>query len=286
MRKPLTQIALSLILSVIYPFPSWAETVLEEIKRTGIIRAGVRQDAAPLGYLSQPDRKWEGYCIELMELLATRLQEQLSLSQPIKVEYIQSTLENREQIVADGTVHLECGPNTITRTPQPGIVYSDRFMPTGVYLLVKPDNQPLINPSGALENITIGVLPASLTEQFITGRYSLAKPVAYSGNSGRENAVRDVLNGTINAFASDGLLLIGEVLRQPGVTKQDYAFVPNEPLTCEFYGMILPEGDISWLNTINSLILVRETLDIFSQMYGSDSAYVTTTEAALKKCTL
>ncbi|ERT08406.1 bacterial extracellular solute-binding s, 3 family protein [Lyngbya aestuarii BL J] len=131
-----------------FPLPSFGATVLEEIKTTGILKAGVRQDAAPLGYRSAKG-EWEGYCFELIELLANRLQKQLNLSQPIKIEYIKSTLENREQIVRDKTVHLECSPNTVTRTPQSGIVYSDRFLITGVYLLVRPDNKGYINPSGA-----------------------------------------------------------------------------------------------------------------------------------------
>ena len=283
MRRQLAQIALSLALSIFLPLPSFGATVLDEIKTTGILKAGVREDAAPLGYRSTTG-EWEGYCIELIELLATRLQQQLNLSQSIKIEYIKSTLENREQIVRDKTVHLECGPNTVTRRPPSGIVYSDRFLITGVYLLVRPDNKAYINPSGALENISIGVLPASLTEKFITSRYSLAQPIEYSGTSGREAAVEDVLSGQINAFASDGLLLVGEVLRQPEVSKADYALVPSEPLTCEFYGMILPEGDIAWLNTINSLILVQESVEILTKLYGDDSAYVQTTEAAINKC--
>lgn len=283
MRRKLAQIVLSLALSIFFPLPSFGATVLEEIKTTGILKAGVRQDAAPFGYRSTTG-EWEGYCIALIELLATRLQEQLNLSQAIKIEYIKSTLENREQIVRDKTVHLECGPNTVTRTPQSGIVYSDRFLITGVYLLVRPDNKGYINPSGALENISIGVLPASLTQRFITSRYSLAQPIEYPGISGREAAVKDVLSGQINAFASDGLLLVGEVLRQPEVSKADYALVPSEPLTCEFYGMILPAGDIAWLNTINSLILVQESVEILTKLYGNDSAYVQTTEAAIKKC--
>lgn len=283
MRRKLAQITLSLALSIFFPLPSLAATVLEDIKTTGILKVGVRKDAAPLGYLSS-EGNWQGYCMELMELLATRLQTQLNLTQPIQIEYIQSTLENREQIVRDKIVHVECGPNTVTRIPQPGIVYSDRFLATGVYLLVRPDNQAYINPSGALENISIGVLPASLTERFITSRYSLAKPIEYSGNAGREQAVQDVLSGTVNAFASDGLLLVGEVLRQPEARRTDYALIPDEPLTCEFYGMILPDGDIAWLNTINSLILVQESVDILRRLYGSDSAYVQTTEAALNKC--
>ncbi len=285
MKTQLATIALSLILSVILPLPSLAGTVLEDIKRTGVLKAGIRQDAPPLGFVSA-DGKWEGYCIELMELLGKRLQEQLQLSQPIEVKFIPSTLENREQLVKDGKVHLECGPNTIMRNPQPGITYSDRFLATGVHLLVRPDNQSYILPSGALENISIGVLPNSLTQQFISSRYSLAKVVEYPGVDGRKNAVEDVIQGRLNAFASDGLLLVGEVLRNPSISTQDYALVPQEPLTCEFYGMILPQGDLSWINTVNSLILVEETVNILTGLYGKDSEYVKTLESAHNKCLL
>lgn len=285
MKTKLATMALSLILSVILPLPSLAGTVLEDIKRTGVLKAGIRQDAPPLGFVSA-DGKWEGYCIELMELLGKRLQDQLQLNQPIEVQFIPSTLENREQLVKEGKVHLECGPNTIMRNLPPGIVYSDRFLATGVHLLVRPDNQAYIQPSGALENISIGVLPASLTQQFISSRYSLAKVVEYPGVDGRKNAVEDVVQGRLNAFASDGLLLIGEVLRNPAISTQDYALVPQEPLTCEFYGMILPEGDISWINTVNSLILIEETVNILTGLYGKNSEYVKTLEAAHNKCLL
>ncbi|MEB3885023.1 transporter substrate-binding domain-containing protein [Lyngbya sp. CCY1209] len=285
MSNTIVRVVLSLILSVLFPAAASAETVLEDIRRTRTLKAGVRQDAAPLGYRSPETGEWEGYCIELMDLLANRLTEQLQLAEPVRVELIQSTLENREAIVQDGTVHVECGPNTITRTPKPGIAYSDRFIATGTHLLVTQDNAAVLNPSGAMENITIGVLPASLTERFITSRYSLAQPVEYPGTNGRFEAVRDVGEGNINAFASDGLLLVGEVLRQPESDRDDYALIPEEPLTCEFYGMIVPEGDLAWLNTVNSLILVRETLDILRDLYGRDSAFLTTSQAALNKCT-
>ena len=219
-----------------------------------------------------------------MDLLGERLQKQLKLSKPIEVQLIPSNLQNREQLVREGKVHLECGPNTILRNPEPGITYSDRFLATGVHLLVRPDNQSYIQPSGALEAISIGVLPASLTQQFISSRYSLAKVVEYPGVDGRKNAVEDVVQGRLNAFASDGLLLIGEVLRNPEIKPQDYALIPKEPLTCEFYGMILPAGDMSWINTVNSLILVEETVNILTGLYGKDSDYVKTLEAAHNKC--
>ncbi len=283
MKKNLTAVAFSVFLSLLLPLPSWAETVLEEIKRTGVLKVGVRQDAPPLGYVST-EGKWQGYCLELMNLLGQRVGEQLNLTTPVQVELIPSTLETRETMVVDRTVHVECGPNTITRNPKPGIVYSDQFLTTGVYLLVKPENQEFVIPSSSLQNVTVGVLPASLTEQFIRSRYPLARITEFPGIDGRKNAVEAVMNNNLTAFASDGLLMIGEVLRNPNVNSNDYALVPNEPLTCEFYGMILPQGDTTWLNTVNSLILVQESVEILRQLYGSNSDYLKTTEAALQKC--
>lgn len=35
--------------------------------------------------------------------------------------------------------------------------------------------------------------------------------------------------------------------------------------------MMVGEGDIAWLNTINSLIVVEETLAILQNLYGCDS---------------
>ncbi len=41
MRRKLAQITLSLALSIFFPLPSLAATVLEDIKTTGILKVGV-----------------------------------------------------------------------------------------------------------------------------------------------------------------------------------------------------------------------------------------------------
>ena len=54
--------------------------------------------------------------------------------------------------------------------------------------------------------------------------------------------VSAVVNGNIDAFASDGVLLSGELARQ-SLAPENYQLIPEEPLTCDFYGLILPVGD-------------------------------------------
>ncbi len=69
------------------------------------------------------------------------------------------------------------------------------------------------------------------------------------------------------------------------MTLDEYTLIPDQPLSCEFYRMILLESGQAGLNIINSLILVQESLEIVRQLYGNNSASVTTAEAALQKCT-
>lgn len=84
----------------------------------------------------------------------------------------------------------------------------------GTYLMMKPDRRLIVNPDGFMEGILIGYLNNSLTKEFIDSRYQLADQKVYQGASGRKTAVKDAVAGTIDAFASDGILLVGEAFRE------------------------------------------------------------------------
>ena len=49
MSNKLATITLSIILSLTFTSVSLAETVLSEIKRTGVLKVGIRRDAPPFG---------------------------------------------------------------------------------------------------------------------------------------------------------------------------------------------------------------------------------------------
>ncbi|MEG4349569.1 hypothetical protein QUA74_07485 [Microcoleus sp. LAD1_D3] len=47
----------------------------------------------------------------------------------------------------------------------------------------------------------------------------------YEGITGRKSGVKDAVSGTIDAFTSDGMLLVPEALRH-GVTQSQYSLIP------------------------------------------------------------
>lgn len=292
MNKTITHLLLSTVLGMNFAlFTSAkvnAQQVLTDIEKTGTLRVGVRKDAAPLGY--EKNGKWQGVCVRLMEDLHEQISKQLN--RPIKLEMLETNLDEgsekgRYTSIKNKRVHIECGPNTITKRAATGATFSLPFMYTGTYLMMKPTRRLLVNPSGFLEGLKIGVLEGSLTEKFISSRYQLAQQRLYQGRDGRALGVKEAVAGITDAFASDGILLVGEAQRQ-GIDSESYVIEPPGPLTCISYGMILPVQDEQWKQTVNKFLLdsktINDIVEIFREVDGPASPYINVTIAATDQC--
>ena len=103
------------------PPPPEEESILEAIQRTGELRIAMRRDAVPFGYADNQDN-WSGYCPTLALSLRDYVRDRLQQDITIELVELPSTLDNRFDLVRDGNVYLECGPNSI-RTGVDGIVF-------------------------------------------------------------------------------------------------------------------------------------------------------------------
>lgn len=265
-----TATVLGLISSLLLPLPGFGATVLEEIRRTGVLKVGIRQDAAPFGYVDEQG-DWQGYCFDLANALQASLEEQMP-GKEIQLEVVQSTLENRFEIVPDGTVHLECGPNTI-RNDVPGVTFSTAFFITGTHFLIKAENTEQFAFGSNLAGLRMGALTGTITENFISEKYPQAELVRFTGVTGRADGVGAVASNEIDGFFSDGILLIGEVVRQD-LSSDSYTLVPERPLTCDFYGLVLPAGDNQWRNTVNSFIDNQQAKEVWGNWFTALFPYV------------
>ena len=240
-------ISWGIAISVLFPQLSQARTVEEEIKKTGVLKVGIREDSPLFGFGSEK----VGYCADFANSLAENLSQ--TIGKTIKVKLFKSTTQNRWDLVKDGKVHLECGPNTITteREKEYGIKFSRPFFVTATQVFAS-----LESTEQSLQTGTIGIIPGTTNEE----EFRLVYPddrIDDSFKSRREgiNAVQDQ---KIQGFASDGILLAGtaSVLE---INPEQYNLVTplinNIPL-CASYGMILPKGEENspWHDTVNSWI--------------------------------
>ena len=252
--------------SVVAVAPKKQKDIIAEIKDTKTLKIAMRSDAAPFGYIEPQNSLWTGYCEDLTDSLGEYLAQQLNITSGLKVIKIPSTLENRFQLVQQGTVHLECGPNTIGKNPE-GFNFSDVFFVSGTRFLVSNGNATKVDPQQNLEGIPTGVIEDSTTAEFVQETYPQAELVFFQGEKGRMQGVTAVSNGRLDAFVSDTVLLSGEINRQQ-LAPENYQLIPEKPLTCDFYGLILPEGDREWQDLVNSFVISKRETDLRNKWLG------------------
>lgn len=243
-----------------------SETVLERIDRTGLLKVGIREDAVPFGY-RDVNGELTGLCLDFLEIFREELKKKLN-KKAIAIKLYKSTLFNRFELVGDQIVDLECGPNTIRVVPDYDVQFSVPFFWTGTQLLINADNANLFKRNRRLNEVEIGVLRNTTTEQIIAQQYPSADLVAFQGATGRYRGVQALRGGQIDAFASDGILLIGEALTQGLGIGNSYLLVPDYPLDCQAYGLIVPDNNPEWLDFVNSVVKTASTRDSFEEWFG------------------
>ncbi|WP_238568953.1 alpha/beta hydrolase [Xenococcus sp. PCC 7305] len=244
--------------------PSRPKNVLTEIENTQTLKMAMRSDAAPFGYIDGQKDLWTGYCDDFADSLGQYLAQELNLTSAIKIVKLPSNLENRFELVEDELVHFECGPNTI-RANTENTIFSDLFFASGSRFLVRDRNQ--IDLNNNLEGLQTGVLQETTTVEFIQETYPESELVYFGGEEGRTKGVTAVTNGNIDAFVSDTILLSGEIDQQ-NLLRENYQLIPDNPLTCDFYGLILPQNDPQWRNAVNSFLRTKQQRNVFEKWFG------------------
>ena len=244
--------------------PVKAEDTLAKIQRTGVINLAIREDARPFGYLDANNRL-QGYCLDFFALLESRLLKELKRDS-LSVKLFKSTINNRFSLVANDITDLECGPNTIGSDPPENTTFSSSFFLTGTQFLVNKNNN--LDLDRDLDGATLGVISNTTTAKFIARRYPQARLRKYRGVTARNRGIQAVAQGKIDAMISDGILLRAEAQQQE-LSSADYPLVPDLPLTCDRYGMIITSEDPQWQDFINSAIDSPEVKALSKVWFGS-----------------
>ncbi|BAP17953.1 amino acid ABC transporter substrate-binding protein [cyanobacterium endosymbiont of Epithemia turgida] len=257
---------LTLLLSCSTPVKAQSKSILNEIVRTGLLKIGIREDAVPFGY-RYSNNNLAGVCLDLIYILREKLKEKLN-KEVILVRLYKSTFLNRFELVSDGIIHLECGPNVIRKIYGLNAMFSNPFLSTGTQLLINKKKQNDINFNDSLVGVNIGVLDNTGSQQLIEAKYPAANIVKFQGITGRFRGIQALQGEKIDAFASDSILLIGEVILQELDLGKEYILVPEMPFNCKKYGLILPNNDSQWQEFVNSVITDGNLSKIFKKWFS------------------
>jgi polar amino acid transport system substrate-binding protein len=266
------RIMLAFWLSLLTLTPGLAkgETILEKIDRTGLLEVAIREDAVPFGYRDGANNL-EGLCLDFIELTREELKKKLGLK-VISIKIYKSTLFNRFDLVENKTVDFECGPNTIRATIDQNVTFSQPFFVTGTQFIIRTEQRANFNLS-TLEEQRIWVLRGTTNSDFLRERYPKAIFEEFQGITGRARGVQALVRGRIDAFASDGILLLGEAIELGLALGADFVITPRNPLDCQYYGFILPNNDPQWKSFIDAVITTSQNRDILKQWFAEIAPY-------------
>lgn len=238
---------------------AWAQSgTLDKIKRTGTIALGYREASIPFSYIGD-NRLPAGYSVELCQRVAESVRRQLGLAE-LQVRWVLVTPGNRVEKLAGGEIDLECGSTTNTLSRQEQVSFSLLTFADGGSLLMKADSGLLgLADMGGRK---IGVVPATTTERALEdalARHNVkAETVKLKDHA--EGLVA-VMDGKIDAYASDRVILVGLVL---GSGNQKSLRLSHDLFSYEPYALMLRRNDSAFRLAVN-----RE----LARLYRSEEIY-------------
>jgi len=229
-------------------FAQDAEGTLEKIARTGEFVIGYRTDASPLSY-ENADGDPSGYSVDLCRRIAAGVKAHLS-EVDIETKFVSVSSDERIAAVISGEIDIECGSTTITLSRQEQVDFTIPTFVTGASILslAGAGIQGMSDLSGKKVGAVKGTTTVELLRENLQQNLIDANVVIVAS---REEAMNRLNRGDIDAFASDQIVLIGQIIEATFPKK--YSLL-DETFSYEPYGLVVRRNDADFRLVANRAI--------------------------------
>jgi glutamate/aspartate transport system substrate-binding protein len=231
-----------------------AEGTLDKVAKSGEFVIGYRTDASPLSYENASGEP-AGYSVDLCRRIAAAVKAHLGKSD-IETKFVPVSSSERISAVKDGKIDIECGSTTMTLSRMAEVDFTVPTFVTGGSVLTLSENNinglsDLAGKKVGVEETTttVGQLRAYLEKNLIDAEVILIES--------RADAMQQLTSGAIDAFASDQIVLIGQVIE--AVYPKRFSLA-DETFSYEPYGFVVRRDDADFRLVANTAI---------SQLYRS-----------------
>ncbi len=207
---------------------------LDEVKKRGVVRVGVRQDVPGFGIV---DEKGEtvGFDIDIANEVGKRL--------GVKVELVPVTAATRIPLLQQGRIDMIAATLTHYRERDKVVDFTIGYFWTGQKLMVKKDSG--IKSAADLAGKRVGTTAGALALKNLAA----AQPKAVGQTfEGYPEAFLAMQRGLIDAVVADIIILAG--LRANSPKPDDYLIV-GESLGGGDYAIGVRENDSKWRDSLN-----------------------------------
>lgn len=230
---------------------------IDDIKARGTLLVGSTGDYKPMSYLNKETGKYEGYDVEVMELLAQSL--------GVKVEYVPTTWKTLTADTMAGKFDVAmCGiTRTFARAQQMDM--SKGYLIFGKTILVRKADADNFKSEADLNNKKVRVMvnPGGTNEKFALANLPDCTLLVHPQNA--------EIPGLIAEGKADAM--ITETMEARRYVRDDARLAApliDDPFTKNQFGILMQKGDQEFLNYVNFFMEEKEmdgTLDKLEDQY-------------------
>jgi ABC-type amino acid transport substrate-binding protein len=221
---------------------------LKKIHETKTISVAYRTDALPFSF-EDNEKKPSGYSVDLCRSVVGVIERQIGVT-PLQIQWVPVTVQNRFTAISSGQADMECGATTVTLARMKLVDFSSLIFVDGTGLLIRGSTAG--NSLLDLSNKKIGVIVGTSNERALAEalKAKVVTAVIVAVKT-RDEGLAQLEAGTIEAFASDRVLLVGlaSKAKDPKSLK-----LLDKPLSYEPYAIMLPRGDWAMRHAVDSAL--------------------------------
>ncbi|MEE9159216.1 MAG: amino acid ABC transporter substrate-binding protein [Gammaproteobacteria bacterium] len=213
---------------------------LKRIDDTGQINLGYREFEPPMSFRDNSGKP-VGYSIDLCDHIAAAVKKRLGRSD-ITLNYVPVTAENRFTSIESESIDILCGATTKTLGRSERVGFTQLTFVTGASLL-SMDDAKVPNVLG-LKGKRVAVVSTTTTIEALKGALNetLVDAEVIPVSSATEGmALLD--KGEVDAFSSDQVVLIGQVIERDSGKKY---FLSQELFSFEPFALAVKRGDVDF----------------------------------------
>jgi glutamate/aspartate transport system substrate-binding protein len=239
---------------------------LRKIRDSKSITVAYRTDALPFSFNDEKGQP-AGYTVDLCKRVVASIEQQLKL-QGMKVNWMPATAQNRFDLVSKKQADMECGATTATLSRMEIVDFSNFIFVDSTGVLVR--NESGVKTFTDLAGKKIAVISGTTNERALN---EALKKRLINGSvvtvKNRDEGLEALEKGTVDAFASDKILIAGLSVKVKDATR--YTMLQDD-LSVEPYGIMLPRGDAGMRLAVNRALAqvykTPEIVDIFNRWFG------------------
>ena len=258
------------LLTVLLASPALGQDLqgtLKKISDSKTISLGYRETAVPFSFVGA-DKQPAGFVVDLCRRVAGGIQQQLKLAD-IKMNWVLVTSENRIQMVANGTIDLECGTTTQTLRRSEQVDFSLMTFVDGGSFLVKADSK--LNSLADLANKKVAVIPTTTTATSLNDALQKSfTTVQIVPVKDHADGLAALESGRADAYASDRTILIGLAVTSKEPSK---LALSDQGFSYEPYGLVLRRNDSAFRLSVNRVLanIYRgaQIVEIYNKWFGA-----------------